>query len=208
MADFANALIAWGPDPATTKTLLQLTKDLLGIKGSDTSRDADLSMYLEMSGIASEQYIDNIIMQREVTEKLSHSRTPVALKYGPVYSISSILIDGDEKIDDYAPYTDDNLEWMVKGTCDYSVNCCFEQMNITYITGYDPIPADLGYAVVRGAMSYDQESVAGGPMKKETIVGVGSIEYDTTGSSSMGGSSGMLPSSAVSVLDTYKRYRA
>jgi hypothetical protein len=64
-------------------TLLDLFKVQMDTSKGDTSKDALYSQYLEMAGIAAENYIDNIIEQRNVTENISHARTPVALRYWP-----------------------------------------------------------------------------------------------------------------------------
>jgi len=87
MTDFANDVISWGSTP-TELSLLDLMKQMLGIV--DTARDAELSMYLDMAGNAAERYIDNIIEQREVTERISKKYVPVPLRYYPVTTVTSV----------------------------------------------------------------------------------------------------------------------
>lgn len=200
MTDFANTVIEWGAGPEQT-TLLALMKQVLGI--TDTVRDLELSMYLDMAGNAAERYIDNIIEQREVTEQIAKKYVPVALRYYPVGAVSSVVIDGVESIANFTQGFDDGIAWVLEGISNYSKSSNFKQMNIVYTAGYNPIPSDIGFAIVRSAILYSENAAVGGPVKKQVIEGVGSIEYDT--SSNESGSVGMLPASTISALDPYRR---
>ena len=187
-----------------TTTLLELTKQLLGIEAIDTTRDTELSVFLDMAGAAAEQYIDNILDQRTVTEQFKNTHTPVALRYWPGGDVTSVLIDGVESVADYSELYQDGLEWVLK---DFnSSGLCWTQMEIVYTAGYDPLPSEVGYAIVRGAISYDADAVGSGPLKRESIVGVGSLEYDTALASAT--NVGMLPASSVAALQPYRRYHA
>jgi hypothetical protein len=203
MTDFANDVIEWG-SPPTNMTLLALTKQILGIV--DTARDVELSMYLDMAGNACERYIDNIIEQREVTERIAKKYIPVPLRYYPVTTVTSVLIDGVESIGDFTQGQDDGIEWVLEGISNYTKSTDFKQMDIVYTAGFDPIPSDIGFAIVRAAILYSQNTAAGGPIKKQVIEGVGSIEYDT--SSNEAESVGMMPPSTVAALDPYRRIYA
>ena len=205
MSDFANAIIEWG-DPAQSITLLELLKGQLNIDPADTSRDAELSMYLEMAGSACEKYIDNIIDQRDVSERFKTDKHPIALRYYPVSDLVGVSVDGDDQLADYELFQEEGLSWGVKNTCGWHEGSCFEQMTLTYTAGYDPLPADLGYAVVAAGKVYEAPGGAAvGSVKKESVVGVGSIEYETGSDASGGGGSGMLTSSVTDVLDLYRR---
>jgi hypothetical protein len=203
MTDFANDVIEWG-SPPTQLTLLALTKQLMGIV--DTARDAELSMYLDMAGNAAERYIDNIIEQREVTERIAKKYVPVALRYWPVGLVSSVMVDGVEAVGDFTQGYDDGIGWVIEGVSNYMISHSFKQMDITYLAGYNPLPSDLGFAIVRGAILYSENAAVGGPVKKQVIEGVGSIEYDTSSNEST--ATGMLPASSTAVLDQYRRIYA
>jgi hypothetical protein len=199
MTDFANATIEWGTTPDSI-TLLALLKSQLGI--TDTVRDDELSMYLDMAGNAAEQYIDNIIQQREVKEYLAHDQNPIPLRYWPASTLSSVTLDGDDVTAEYEEIAQDGLTWVLKSTCSYS-KTAFRQVIVTYSAGYEPLPTDLGYAIVTGGAAYEAQLVTGGPLQKEVINGVGSLTYDT--SSSVASSVGLLPAAVIAVLDTYRR---
>jgi hypothetical protein len=203
MTDFANLVVAVPGDP----TLLELYKAQNDVDKNDTSQDLVLSQYLEMAGAAAESYIDNIIEKRTVTEKWKNTRTPIALRYWPVVDNLSVVIDGEDKTDEYTLYLEDGIGWSVKGNSENSIGEPFIQVDVSYDAGYDPLPADLAFALIQSSGVYSQGS-SGGPVSKESIVGVGSITYDTSDSSGSSVRVGMLPASAVAVLDKYRRMYA
>jgi hypothetical protein len=204
MADFANAIVEWGPSPESI-TLLELLKGQLDI--TDNARDPELSMYLEMAGQAAEKYIDNIIDQRDVTENISISRHPVPARYDPVSGLTSITVDGEDVTANYELFQDEGLSWAVKDRSGGAITGSFDQMTLVYTAGYDPIPADLGFALVQASMSYEAGGAAsGGEVKREQVTGVGTIEYSTSDdSSSQNIKVGMLPGVATAVLNLYRR---
>lgn len=198
-SDFANATFEWG---GSSITLLQRIKDLLGV--IDNSQDDELSMYLEIAGQACERYIDNIIDQRSVTQNISHNRSPVVLRYYPAGNLTSVIVDGVESVSDYTVGTDDGIVWVFKSACDNYRDGCFKQLSIVYDAGFDPIPPDLAEGIVRAGISYQTETVATAPLKKEVINGVGSLEYDTALASTT--NVGTLPAATIAVLTPYKRF--
>ena len=203
MSDFANLPV----DLPNNPTILDLLKQELGIDPSDFTRDTELTIYIETAGLAVERYIDNIVEQRQVTERHSKSNHPTALRYYPVDTLDNVVVDGVDKTTDYDLYHDEGLAWSVKDSCGRDRNCCFDQMNITYVAGYNPVPPDLGFAIVVAAKTYDT-GVQAGNVKKEVINGVGSIEYTTGGDDADYTKVSHLPDSAVGVLDSYRRHWA
>ena len=201
MIDYAAAIVTWS---GGTTTLLGLTKILNGIQAGDTSRDEEISLYLDMAGTACENYIDNKIVSQEVTELFAKSHAPIALRYWPAGEVTNVTIDGDDKTEDYETYTTDGIHYEVKDTCGESWNTCFDQMSITYTAGYDPIPSDLAFVLARTGLAYGNQSGGAGSVKKESIVGVGSIEYQTIDDAEA--SVGAISSSSAAVLDSYRRY--
>ena len=203
MSNFAGAVIEYG-NPPVQVTLLSLMKKQLGIEDYETCRDDELSMYLDMAGAACERYIDNIINERDVKESFKTDQHPIALRYNPVTALVGISVDGEDVLEDYELFHEEGLHWSVKNRCGWHEGSCFEQMILTYTAGYNPLPADLAFAVVTASRGY--ESGTGGSIggiKKEVISGVGSIEYNTDDST--GGSVGLLAPSVTGVLDTYMR---
>lgn len=199
-ADFSVSTIEWG---ANTITLLELMKQILGI--TDSAQDVELSMYLQMAGEACEKYIDNKIAEQTVEESFSKSFDPVALRYWPVVSLDSLTVDGTDVLAGWEAFKSDGIEWAVKEKCSSSSSSCFEQMVVGYTAGYEPIPTELGYAVTVAGIAYQSERGAvSGAVKKEHVVGVGSVEYDVGDDVATG--VGLLPAGIIPVLDTYRRY--
>ena len=201
-ADYAAAEVIWS---GGTTTLLGLTKILSGIAENDTSQDEVLALYLDMAGTACEQYIDNKIVAQDVTELFAKSRSPVDLRYWPVGDLTNVTIDGVDVTADFEAYTSDGIQWQAKESSGSSCSTGFEQMSITYSAGFDPVPSDLGFVLARTSMAYSNQAGGVGAVKKESVVGVGSIEYQTDEDSE--GSSGFISSASVSVLEQYRRYR-
>ena len=198
MVNYAGAEIVWG-DPENTITLLELMKNLMGI--SDSARDDELSMYLDMAGRAAESYIDNKLVSQEVTEKYAFTMSPIALRYYPADTLTDVTVDGGDETDDWALYTSDGVTWSAKSAA--FRNCEFKQMSITYTAGLNPLPSEVGYALSKIAMAYESQTGSGN-VKKEVINGVGSIEYVTGADSSS--SIGFISPSALGVLERYRRH--
>lgn len=199
MADYAAAKIAYG---SSEKTLLELLKQLMGIACDGSARDSELSMYLQMSGEAAEGYTNNTLAKKSVTERISKSKTPVLLRNFPYVDGLVVVVDEVTVTDDYEVIREGGLAWAMTSRCSNSKSCCFEQMELTYNAGYDPVPADLGYVIARTAMAYDQQAGGGGVVKKETVVGVGSIEYSTADGAVA--AFGMFSAASLSILDRYR----
>lgn len=198
-ADYAAATITWGV--GGTITLLELFKKKLDI--CNNWQDEFLSLYLQMAGEASEAYCDNVLAEQEVTESHPGTFSPVSLRYYPVSTLDSVTVDGDDKTTDYETFKSEGIDYVTVNRTSANYPDGFKQFNITYTAGYEPIPADLGAAIVRAAVSYESGIGATGEVKKESVVGVGSIEYST--SADDGQSVGMLSASVTGVLDKYRR---
>ena len=96
----------------------------------------------------------------------------------------------------------------------------FDELDITYTGGYDPLPADLEMALWNIFMTlwdtYGSGSGGGGPtialgaVKRKTIVNVGSIEYETgsaasSDSDSAADWSSLMPGATRTILNLYRR---
>lgn len=199
MADYATAKIVFG---GTEKTLLDLVKELSGIPPLDTARDAEFSMYLQMAGESAQRYTNNALAKRQVVEQLSHSGSPVLLNYFPFVDGLLVMVDGQDVTADYELFHQNGMARIASSRCEAVSSCCFDQMVITYNAGFDPLPADLGYAIARTAMAYEQQASGGGQLKKESIVGVGSWEFSTADEQPAG--FGMFSAASLSILDQYR----
>ena len=202
MADYSTATVAWS---GNTLTLLELLKQQLDMCITDTSRDDELSLWLQMAGEACEAYCDNALAAGDVTERHAVTFSPVSLRYWPVFSTdtATITIDGEDVTADYEFFYGPGVDYVTVSRTSRTCPDQFKQMDITYEAGYEPLPTDLGYAIVATARNYDSGVVGTGEVKKESVVGVGSIEYATSADDT--GSFGSLSSVTVTTLDKYRR---
>ena len=204
MIDYSLVEVAYGTGQVIT--LLDLTKQLLGI--TDTSRDEELTLYCQIAGQACENYLDNVIAADIVNENIAKAYAPVPLRFNPYVDGLVVIVDSEDVTDDYEVYTDDGLHWAVRPSRNAFIETKFTQMTIQYNAGFKPLPADLGYAVAFTAVNYERSTTGGtaSGVKKESIVGVGSVEYMTP--SDLNAAVGGLPTTATTILDKYMRYHA
>lgn len=200
--DYANALVESFNQP--DKTLLDLMKSMLGLCGNDTSQDEMLALYLEMACKAAEAYLDNKLVKQEVTERIERYLNPVALRYWPATEPTAVTRDGEDVLEAYSTFVQDGLTWVTNSTCGRDKNCCFEQLDITYEAGFDPVPADVAYALSATAIGYSKDAGnVSGAVSKEVVNGVGSITYNTSGD--VEGNVGVMTPTTIAVLNIYRR---
>jgi hypothetical protein len=197
-ANYAIATIVWG---ASSITLLELMKQKLSI--IDNAQDDELSMYLQIAGEAAEAYCDNVLAEQAASELHPVTFSPISLRYFPATAIASVDVDGNDVTADYSLYNSEGIGYATTSTSSATYPNGFKQLTINYTAGYEPLPADLGAAITTAAISYEQGTGATGEVKKESVVGVGSIEYNT--STDDNGSVGFLSASVTGSLDKYRR---
>lgn len=200
MSDYAAATIAWGSE---TLTLLELLKKQLDICENDTSRDTELSMWLQMAGLACEAYCQNVLCLQEVTERHPGTFSPISLRYYPATTLTSVTVDGEDATADYELFYSQGVDYATVHRSSAERADQFKQMDIVYQAGMEPLPAELGYAIVLAGTAYETQTVGVGQVKKESVVGVGTVEY-TTEADQVG--EGALSSSVLSALDKYRRF--
>lgn len=200
--DYANAIVDWTGD---ITTLLDLLKDRLGLCDNDTSMDPEYILYLEMACAFAEQYLDNKLVSQEVVERIAIPFSPIALRYWPAEAPTLIELDGEDVTENYETYVQDGIRWITRNSCCSCSDDCFKQLDVTYLAGYDPVPADIAYALTTGALGYSNNAGnVSGAVTKEVVNGVGSITYESGGDSE--GSVGVLSPATISVLERYRRY--
>jgi hypothetical protein len=159
-------------------------------------------MFIDIAGAAAESYVDNKLVSQQVTERFKHVDSPESMRYWPAGTLSLVEVDGEDKTSEYVELWETGVYWVLK-----ELNAspkCWTQFDITYTAGYDPLPADVAYAIAGGAIGYDTGAVGAAPVRKETIVGVGALEYDTALAQST--SFGQLPAASIAVLERYRRH--
>lgn len=199
LVDYAGAEVEW---VTGTITLLELVKTRLEITGTD--QDAELSMYISMAGAACEKYIDNKLVLQSVTEYVACRNSFISLRYWPVISLESITVGEIDITPDCQLITSDGVTWVVDTYMADVRSLVGQQTTITYTAGFDPLPGAVGYAIASTALNYVNQTAAVGAIKKEVIQGVGSVEY-VTGETSEG-AVGLIPGSAVGVMEMYRRW--
>lgn len=198
-ANYSASTIEYGA--AQSITLLELVKQKLGIV--DNSQDDELTMYLQIAGEACEAYCDNVLASQDVTERHAVSFSPVALRYFPTTALVSVTVDTDDLTANYSIFSSEGVDYITTSTTGKTCPSGFNQLDIVTTAGYEPLPADLGAAIASAAISYEQGTGATGEVKKESVVGVGSIEYNT--STDDNGSDGFLSAAVTGTLDRYRR---
>jgi len=199
-ANYAEATMEWGTN---SMTLLEFMKMQTGVCDGDDSQDMSLSLFLQIAGEAAENYCDNTLALCDTTEQHPIKFSPIALRYYPVVTLNAVTIDGDDVTTDYELFESEGVDYVTSSRTGATRENAFKQMNIAYSAGYEPLPTDLGSAIVIAATSYESGTGATGEVKKESVVGVGSIEYAVSADDA--NSDGFLSSNVTGVLDKYKR---
>lgn len=196
MSDFAAATIAWGSE---TITLLQRVKDIQCI--TDDGQDDEIALYLQMAGEGAESYCDNKLCLQACTEQIARSHSPVALRYWPFVSLTTVVDDTEDVTADWETFISDGVAYVTSNRTAINHATGFQQLVLEYQAGYEPLPAELGEAICRASINLGQQAT--GAVKKESVVGVGSVEYQTDDGIYGGFTSGQL-----SILAKYARWYA
>lgn len=182
--------------------LLAMLKTILGIDSADTSRDAELTDLLNGTIVRCETYIDNVISQRNVSELFYGASSPFNLNYYPVGDIVSVELNGSDVAIDWEVRKrfglgqlrrkDGRVEWLTDD----------DEIAVTYEAGFAECPYDLMQAIAHMAAATDPSlgPQGSGRVKRETITGIGSVEYDFQGDG--------IPPVAKPILDKYVNYGA
>lgn len=169
-------------------------KTYLGV--TDNSEDAVLTVFLNRAIAQAKNVIGRDIEKpgSDYVEELDgHGENVIHVRNYPIISVASVEYFGGI---DWIPF--DPAFYSVKKKTGqirfpYSqVPRGFGNIRVTYLGGYDPVPADLSEAVVRIAASvYNRRNSDG--IKREKIEGA-EIEY----------SSEAVPQDALSVIESYR----
>lgn len=204
-------------------TLLELLKAYLGIDPGDVTKDAELSQAINMAGDFIETYLDRVVALREVNEYFPHHFGTVILHHYPVDTAQGVVVtlNGDAQSGYTVWRGRDNLGHLSRTGMRQDTPMDwrrYDQVDVTYTAGFDPIPSDLANCIIWTAADlYNSQgtgSIPGGggsgEIKGMTIYDVGSITYDVGSSSSGGGDGtftggGVIPATVQSILTRYKR---
>ena len=221
-ADFSGAFS--NVSGAPQQTLLDQLKLFLGIPIEDDQFDEALTRALNQAGDTLEKYLDRIIVKRETIEHYPHHFGTVVLHEPQVDPTANLTVYLNGVVQSgYDIYMmrgkvahltrighslDVPMDWRI-----------YDQVDVTYTAGYDPIPSDLAYAItLYASLLYTAEgtgsipSAGGGDIKQFQLYDVGTVSYDTGSSASTGGGSGgstiqagMIPAEVAQSVQFYKR---
>lgn len=190
--------------------MLEMLKLILGI--TDDTQDDYLNSLLAQSQEYVENYLDRKLDVDTYEDYVEVSnRSTIDLRQYPAIKVNLIEnLDGNE-IEDFR---------VIKPSGRIRLNRIIDgDFIVEYEAGYDPLPAWAQKAIVDTAVALhgidgsggSASSGGSGAIKREEIIGVAKVEYDTSSSSgslfSVGGdngSVGMLPFSVVQMLEPHK----
>ena len=183
-------------DLTTAKTRLNIT---------GTTQDAELQGALDAALAIAEGYCDRYFMHTPTqVETFTHVfGKSVSLKRYPLDAEPTMA--GDQKSYKFHADWGDGVVHFDGGVVDH-------KLTVTYSGGYVTLPADLEYAlwaVFDGVWSNmnNAGSVSAGGVDKISLVGVGSISYDTGSGASSGSAGNPIAGYVEAILVNYKRYK-
>lgn len=173
--------------------------------GDTTHTDAEIREALERYTALIEGYLQRVIMKTARTEFLVDIHyDPLPLAGYPVVSITSVTFDDSTTLDP-TKYPLDKVAGMF-----YHRGALLDRTaTIVYEGGYDVAPSDLRAVLLTLTTGY-LEGVSGGlndlhSVKKETVMGVATVEYSGGLSDAAGGSAAYAELGPyVTVLDRYR----
>jgi hypothetical protein len=193
-----------------------------GLPVDDATRDAELELAYEQALTLCESYCDRWFPLQPQIEQIWPTRGAFMVKRYPIQSITAITDANGAQL---APAT-----YLINAPAGIvlrygaAIAASAWPLSIEYVGGYEPLPADLDYAVLAafdavwastpgwGASS----EASAGQMQKISVVGVGSIDFGTSSSSTSTESGqrfasdlkpwGVLPVTVTAALQRYLNY--
>lgn len=165
--------------------VLPKLKPLIGVEIVDVSRDAELTGYVESAISAISTFLGYTIDSTEYQEYHDNVNGIVILKKRPVVSVTTLQIDGvDADMSNYRVKTQAGIISPKGGKPGISA----DEVYVVYSAGYTTYPVWLEDAIANTAAYFAELAETGsgnnvdqtGPVKKETVYGISSIEYDTS----------------------------
>lgn len=165
-----------------------------GFASGDTSHDAELQAAADQALMLCETYCDRWFKKQPQTEQIWPSSGSYMVKRYPIESITSITNANGDAIDVSSVRTVGAPGIVLRGGCSIGG----AGITIVYVGGFDPLPADLEFAVLAAfdavwSTTPGWGATAGSAaeqVQKISVVGVGSIDFGTGGTSSGGSPSG------------------
>lgn len=204
-------------------TTLDTVKEVLGVHGS--SQDAALTRYINTASEAIERYCDRRFQRATVVEKVGFmGGQRLLLERTPLVSITSIVVDGVtlgadvysiESAAQGTVYRESGWPWsadVIDAMNPYRLPGTERQLaTVTYVGGYilpndagvRDLPYDLEQACVDAVVALYRQQGRDKSVQAEAVGGA-SVQY-TQRNPALPGAGGVLPSSSLVVLDSYRR---
>lgn len=193
-----------------------------GFDKADDTHDHDLEAAADQALALCETYCDRWFELKERTEQIWPTRGSYIVKAYPIESISAITDANGDTIDAGLYRTVDDAGIVLRGGCSIGGTGVWP-MSITYEGGFDPLPKDLEFAVLAAfdavwSSTPGWGAIAGSAaeqVQKISVVGVGSIDFGTGGTTSGGAAGGsqvgsqpygVLPVTVTSILQRYMHH--
>lgn len=172
----------------------------LGLAAGDVSRDSDITLAMSQALALAEKYCDRYFLYKA-------TETRFYWVDGYRFQLARYPLETVNPIKEGSFTVHQEGGWIKFGHPIVS-----KELKIVYAGGYKVLPADLELALwntfdsTYGAVTAG--AIATGGLKKVSITGVGSLDYDTgsAASTNAGGAfGGLLPAPAQLILDLYRR---
>jgi hypothetical protein len=193
---------------------IETLRTRIGLPADDPSRDAEIELAEEQALALCESHCDRWFLEEEELEQIWPVGSSLMVKRYPIEAVIAIT--------DALGVTVDPMTYQViheSGIISYQGwgwGAYRVPVKVEYIGGYDPLPADLAYAMlavfdVVWAETPGWGATAGVPLDaavaKVSVVGVGSLDFDRGGSASSTNNAakglGALPATATAALQRY-----
>lgn len=192
-----------------------------GFPVDDTTHDDELQLAFDQALTLCETYCDRWFVLMPQVEQIFPTRGAFMVRRYPIEVIDSIS-DANGGLIDPASYAINGSAGIVLRCGPYLGGMSIWPLEISYVGGYEPLPADLEYAVL-GAFDAVWAATPGwggsvggaaGEMQKISVVGVGSIDFGSSSASSSGAGGpqvgsqpwGVLPVTVTAVLQRYMNH--
>jgi hypothetical protein len=193
-----------------------------GFPANDDSHDEDLQAAADQALMLCETYCDRFFEKQSQIEQIWPTAGSFMVKRYPLESITSITNANGDAIEVGNVRTVDAPGIVLRGGCSIG-GAGIWPLSIEYVGGFDPLPKDLEFAVLAAfdavwSTTPGWGAAAGSAaeqVQKISVVGVGSIDFGTGGTTSGGAAGGsqvgshpwgVLPVTVTSILQRYMNH--
>jgi hypothetical protein len=193
-----------------------------GVPVGDNSRDVELEMAADQALALCETFCDRWFEKKPQTEQIWPIQGSYLVKRWPIESITTITDANGAVIDPGTYRTIDDAGIVLRGGCAIG-GAGVWPLSIVYVGGFDPLPKDLEFALLAAFDAVWSSTPGWGAtagssaeqVQKISVVGVGSIDFGTGGTTSGGSAggtqygsqpAGVLPAMVTSVLQRYMNH--